>query len=95
MKKHVLFFSNIFILKYFLLFNFIIKNYKNQHPPFFKMLYISDNKYYYINTNKIYFYNISSPKKIRDFTEEQAVNTEEDAEKIDLGYIKIIMILKI
>ena len=88
MKKHVLFFSNIFYLRFFLLFNFIIKKYKSQHPAYFKILYITDNKYYYINTNKIYFYSLSTPNKIWDFTSKQAVNTEEDAEKINLGIYK-------
>ena len=88
MKKHEIFFSNIFYLKFFLLFNFIIKNYKSQHPPYFKMLLISDYKYYYINTNNLYFYFSPSATHLWEFTSQQQLNTEEDAEKINFGIYK-------
>ena len=97
MKKDVLFFvSNIFYLKLFtfLFFSFLTKNYKSAvHPPYIRMLYRSDNKYYYINYYKIYYYlaGVSGAKPVEKLLfpkADQYVETEEDADKISLGIYK-------
>ena len=97
MKKNVLLFvSNMFYLKFFtfLFFNFLTKNYKSAvHPPYIRMLYRSDNKYYYINYYKIFFYhagvaNAMPDQKLQFPSLDQYVETEEDADKISLGIYK-------
>ena len=97
MKKNTIFTSyifyyNIFNIKIIFLFlNFTLIRIKTEvELPNFKIVYLSEDKYYIITQEKIFFY-ISEPESLDNayiFNENQRISTEDEFERISFGKFK-------
>ena len=76
-------------LRFKILFLFLVSSLKYTKSDDFKVIYISENKYYIITYENIYFYKFSETLKISyTFNETQKIKTDEELNMISIGIFK-------